>query len=78
MLKKLHKDHSHTQATPKEKDETLRSLDTPPACLVSDPLSTLHAWKCDAMTRNVVERLANQNRVNCLFDVIGQSDMLSF
>ena len=30
------------------------------------------------MTRNVVKRLANQNRVNCLFDIIGQSDMLSF
>ena len=30
------------------------------------------------MTRNVVKTLANQNRVNCLFDTIGQSDMLSF
>ena len=29
------------------------------------------------MIWNVVKRLANQNRVNCLFDVIGQSDMLS-
>ena len=26
------------------------------------------------MIRNVVKRLANPNRVNCLFDVIGQSD----
>ena len=33
---------------------------------------------CDAVTWNVVKRLANQNRVNCLFDVIGQSDLLSF
>ena len=30
------------------------------------------------MTRNVVKRLANQNCVNCLFDLIGQSDLLSF
>ena len=30
------------------------------------------------MTWNVVKRSANQNRVNCLFDVIGQSDTLSF
>ena len=30
------------------------------------------------MTWNVVKRLANQNRVNCLFDMIGQSHMLSF
>ena len=30
------------------------------------------------MTWNVVKRSANQNRVNCLFDVIGQSHMLSF
>ena len=27
---------------------------------------------------NVVKRLANQNHVNCLFDVISQSDMSSF
>ena len=33
---------------------------------------------CDAVTWNVVKRLANQNRVNCLFDMIGQSNMLSF
>ena len=32
----------------------------------------------DAMSRNAVNRLANQNRVNCLFDMIDQSDMLSF
>ena len=31
-----------------------------------------------AITRNVVKRLANHNRVNCLFDMIGQSDMLRF
>ena len=30
------------------------------------------------MNQNVVKRLANRNRVNCLFDVIGQSDRLSF
>ena len=30
------------------------------------------------LSRNVVKRLANQNRVNCVFDVIGQSDLLSF
>ena len=29
------------------------------------------------MTWNGVKRLANRIRVNCLFDVIGQSDMLS-
>ena len=29
------------------------------------------------MTRNVVNRLDNQNRVNCLFDMIGQSNMLN-
>ena len=27
---------------------------------------------------NVVKRLANQNHVNCLFDLIGQSFMVSF
>ena len=30
------------------------------------------------MTWNIVKRLANQNRVNCLSGVIGQSDLLSF
>ena len=30
------------------------------------------------MTWNGVKRLANRIRVNCLFDVIGQSDLLSF
>ena len=29
------------------------------------------------MTRNVVKRLANRSRVNCLFDMIRQSDMWS-
>ena len=28
------------------------------------------------MTSNIVKRLANQNCVNCLFDIISQSDML--
>ena len=32
----------------------------------------------DAMTLTVAKRLANQNRVNCVFVMIGQSDMLSF
>ena len=36
-------------------------------------LSGLHAEECDAVSRNVVTRLANQNCVNCLFDVINQS-----
>ena len=39
--------------------------------------SVLHAWECDAITRNVVKGLADQNRVDCLFAMIGQSDMLS-
>ena len=47
------------------------------SCSTIHDLSVLQAWECDAMTWNVVKRLANQNRVNCLFDVIGQSDMLS-
>ena len=37
-----------------------------------------HFWECDAMTRSVVKRSPNENRVNCLFHIIGQSDMLSF
>ena len=41
-------------------------------------LSVLHVWECNAMTRNVVKRLANQNGVNCLFYIIGQSNMLIF
>ena len=40
-------------------------------------VSILHAWECDAMTCNVVKRLASQSRVNYLYDVICQSDMLS-
>ena len=47
-------------------------------CSKIHEISVLHAWECDAMSRNVVKRLASQNRVNCLFDVIGQTDMLSF
>ena len=41
-------------------------------------LSVFHALECDAMTRNVVKRLDNQNLVNCLFDIISQAIMLSF
>ena len=48
------------------------------SCSTSHELSVLHAWECDAMIWNVMKRLANQNRVNCLFDMIGQSDMSSF
>ena len=29
------------------------------------------------MTQNIVKRVANQNCVNCLIDLISQSDMLS-
>ena len=47
-------------------------------CCTIHELSVLHAWECDSMTRNVVERFASQNRVNWLFDMIGRSDMLSF
>ena len=47
------------------------------SCSTIHDLSVLQAWECDAMTWNVVKRLANQNRVNCLYDLIGQSDMLS-
>ena len=46
-------------------------------CSKIHEISVLHAWECDAMSRNVVKRLAIQNRVNCLLDMIGQSDMLS-
>ena len=48
------------------------------SCSTIHKLSVLHAWECDALTRNVVKRSANQNRVNYFFDMIGQSDMLSF
>ena len=41
-------------------------------------LSVSHAWECDSITRNFVKRLSNQSRANCLFDMIGQSNMLSF
>ena len=34
-----------------------------------------HLGMCAAMTGNVVKRLANQNRIICLSEVIGQSDM---
>ena len=47
-------------------------------CSTIHELSVLHTWECDAMTRNVVKKLANQNCVNRLFYIIGQSDMLSF
>ena len=48
------------------------------SCSTFHELSVLHAWECDAMIWNVVKRLANQNRVNCLFDEICLSDTLSF
>ena len=48
------------------------------SCFTIHELSVLHALECDAMTRNVMERVANQNRLNCLFDMIGESDTLSF
>ena len=41
-------------------------------------LSVLHAEECAATSRNVVKRLANPNRVNCLLDVIRQSNRLGF
>ena len=42
-------------------------------------LSVLYTQACTATTnQNTVERLANQNHVNCLFDVISQTDMSSF
>lgn len=41
-------------------------------------LSVLHAEECAAMSKNYVKRSANQNCINCLCDVTGQSDMLSF
>ena len=48
------------------------------SCSTIHELAVLHAWECDATTWNVVKRLANQNLVNCLFDMIGRSDTLSF
>ena len=47
------------------------------SCSTIHELSVLHAWEGDAMTLTVAKRLANQNRVNCVFVMIGQSDMLS-
>ena len=44
------------------------------SCSTLHDLSVLHAEQCAAMSRNVMKRLANQNRVKCLFDVIDQSD----
>ena len=41
------------------------------SCSTIHELLVLHAWECDAITGNVVKRFANQNRANCLFDVIG-------
>ena len=41
-------------------------------------LSVLHALEYDAVTRIAVKRLANQSRVNCLYNMIGQSDMLNY
>ena len=37
IMKQLHQNHSHTQATSTEKGETQRSLSTPPSCQASDP-----------------------------------------
>ena len=48
------------------------------SCSTIHDLSVLHAWECDAMTWNVVKRLANRGRVNCLFDMVGQPNMLSY
>ena len=38
----------------------------------------MHAWECDAMTWNVVEKLANKSHVKCLYNIIGQLEVLSF
>ena len=43
--------------------------------LVLHEFSVLHAEQCAAVSRNVVKRLTNQNRVKCLFDLIDQSNM---
>ena len=48
------------------------------SCSTIHELYDLHASECDAMTCNVVKRLASQTLANCLFDVIGQLRMLSF
>ena len=48
------------------------------ACSKIHKLSILHTWECDDTTRNVVKKLANQNPVICLLDMIGKSDMLGF
>ena len=48
------------------------------SCSTIHELSGLHAWKCDAMSRNVVKRLASQNRVNCLFDMMANQICWAF
>ena len=48
------------------------------SCSLIHEVSVLHVWECDAMTQNVVKKLADQKGVNRLFDMISQSDMLSF
>ena len=41
-------------------------------------LSVLHALEYAALTWNAVKRLVNQSRVNCLYNMIGQSGMLNY
>ena len=48
------------------------------SCSTIHKSSVLHAEECAAMSWNIVKRLANQNSVNCLFDVTGQSGRISF
>ena len=48
------------------------------SCSTIHELSVLHPWECDAMTRKAVNRLANKNRINCLFGIIGQTDTSIF
>ena len=57
-----------------DKRATIHSTVVTMTCLSLFLCSTMH----DAMTRNAVEKLANQSRVNCLYNTIGQSDMLRF
>ena len=62
-------------ATVQSTVETKTCLSLILCCIVHEhPFCTLG----NAMVWDVVKRFANQNRVNCLFDMIGQLDMLSF
>ena len=45
------------------------------SCSTIHELSVFHAGECAAISQNVVKRLTNPNRVNCFFDVMGQSDI---